>query len=222
MKSTFFAGIEAILFDFEGTLVDFQWKLADAVEETMETLQKMGFARDRISSRKYSTLLKEAMQKSIEFGFHPDQVREKIGNVYDRYDEDALTRWSLRPGVQDFIRAIKKIGIHTALVSNVGSKSLFKALMKLGLKDLFEVALSRNDVLDLKPSPAGINLALERMGVERSAAMFIGDSLDDINAARNAGLKVMIISDGENMREEILAAKPDHVIQGYKELLRVI
>jgi HAD superfamily hydrolase (TIGR01509 family) len=215
-------GIEAMLFDFEGTLVDFQWKLSEAVEEVLETLREIGFAKDRIRSRKYSTLLSEAMQMAAEFGLQPDQVRERIGDVYDRYDEDALTRWALRPGAKDFLHAIKRKGIHAALVSNVGGKTLSKALKKLGLEGFFEIALSRNDVLNLKPSPDGINLALERMGVSRDSSIFIGDSLDDVNAARNAGLRVIIISEGENLKEEILAAKPYYVIQAYEELLRAM
>ncbi|MGD0232451.1 MAG: HAD family hydrolase [Syntrophorhabdales bacterium] len=222
MDAPMIADVQAMLFDFEGTLVDFQWKLSEAVEEALQALLDMGFARDRIRSRKYSTLLLEATQMAAEFGLQPDQVRERIGGVYDRYDEDALTRWSLRPGVKDFLQAMKKRGVRAGLVSNIGGRTLFRALSKLGLEGFFEVALSRNDVVNLKPSPDGMNLALERMGVRREGSMFLGDSLDDIHGARNAGLRVMIIAEGENLKEEILRAGPDHVIQGYEELLRIM
>jgi len=147
-------------------------------------------------------------------------VREKIFMVYDRYDEDALTRWALRPGAKDFLHITARRGIHIGLVSNVGNKTLSRALPKLGLERFFEVALSRNDVENLKPGPDGINLALKRMGVRKEDSIFMGDSLDDVHGARNAGLRVIIISDGENLKEEILAAKPDYVIQTYDELLR--
>jgi phosphoglycolate phosphatase len=211
--------IEAMLFDFEGTLVDFQWQLSAAVAETLETLWNMGFAKDRILSRRYSTLMTEAMQVATDIGLSPDQVQEMIGCVYDRYDEDALTRWALRPGVKDFLGAIKAKGIRTGLVSNVGGKTLTKALSKLALTEFFDVALSRNDVLNLKPSPDGLNLAIERLGTSKDNSIFLGDSLDDLNAARNAGIRVMIITDGENVKEDIWAAKPDHVIKSYEELL---
>jgi HAD superfamily hydrolase (TIGR01509 family) len=211
--------IEAMLFDFEGTLVDFQWQLSAAVAETLKMLWNMGFAKDRVLSRRYSTLMTEAMQVATEIGLPPTQVQEKIGCVYDRYDEDALTRWALRPDVKDFLKAIKAKGIRTGLVSNVGGKTLTKALSKLGLAEFFDVALSRNDVLNLKPNPDGLNLAIGRLGISKDNSIFLGDSLDDINAARNAGIRVMIITDGENVKEDILAAKPDHVIQSYKELL---
>ena len=213
-----FDHVEAMLFDFEGTLVDFQWQLAAAIEETLEMLGNLGLAQDRILSRKYSTLMTEAMQKAPEIGLSPDQMREKIGRLYDRYDEDALTRWALRPGVIDFLRTIRAKGIRTGLVSNVGGKTLTKALTQLGLTEFFDITLSRNDVLNLKPHPDGLNLAIERLGISKDNCLFLGDSLDDLNAARNAGIRVMIITDGENVRADILAAKPDYVIQSYEEL----
>jgi HAD superfamily hydrolase (TIGR01509 family) len=214
--------IEAMLFDFEGTLVDFQWQLSAAIEETRSMLWKVGFSPDRILSRKYSTLMTEAMEAAAEIGLLPEQVRERIGCVYDRYDEDALTRWALRPGVKDFLNAIKSKGMHTGLVSNVGSKTLTKALSKLGLADFFDIALSRNDVLNLKPHPDGLNLAMKSLGIRKANSIFLGDSLDDVNAARNAGIRIMIITDGENAKEDILAAKPDRVIGGYDDLLRLV
>jgi len=217
-----FDNINTMLFDYEGTLVDFQWKLSEAVEETLKMLRDLGFAKDRIQSRRYSTLMTEAMQGAVEIGLDPDQVREKIGFVYDRFDEDALTRWAIRPYVKDFLKAIRTNGVHTGLVSNVGGKTLSKALSKLGLEGFFDIALSRNDVLNLKPNPDGINLAIERLGTQKDKSIFMGDSLDDINASRNAGIRVIIITDGENVKEDILAAKPDYVIKGYEELLRAL
>jgi phosphoglycolate phosphatase len=211
--------IKALLFDFEGTLVDFQWKLSAAIEEALETLEKMGFTKDRISSRKYSTLMTEAMQAATEIGLAPEQVREKIGSVYDRYDEDALARWALRPHVKDFLREVRAKGVRTALVSNIGTKTLAAALTKLGLTGFFDVVICRNDVQNPKPDPEMLNLALERLGISKESSMLLGDSLDDVHAAKTAGIGILIISDGENTREDIIAAKPDHLVQGYEELL---
>jgi HAD superfamily hydrolase (TIGR01509 family) len=101
----------------------------------------------------------------------------------------------------------------------VGGKTLTEALSKLCLTEFFDVVLSRNDVQNLKPKPDGLNLALEKLGIGKDNSMLVGDSLDDLNAAKNAGVRIMIITDGENAKEDILAAKPDHLIQCYEELL---
>lgn len=215
-------GADAILFDFEGTLVDFQWQLSAAIEETLELLWRMGFPPERIQSRKYSTLLSEAMGSASEFGLSQDQVRERIGEVYDRYDEDALTRWAPRPYAVATLVAIKAKGLRTALVSNLGGKTLTAALSKFSMTDHFDIVLSRNDVKNLKPSPEGLNRALAKLGVSKDACIFVGDSLDDVNAARNAGIRVIIITAGENAAEEIVAAQPDHIIQCYNELRSLI
>ena len=219
MGKDFLKRMEAVLFDFEGTLVDFQWNLAEAVRETIEMLKTSGFPIDRIRSRKYSTLMKEAMETASEIGRSPDEVREKIGAIYDRYDEDALTRWALRPKAKNFLSALKAKGMKTGLVSNVGKRGLEKAIQKLNLQQFFDVIVTRNDVKAPKPHSEGIQLALNRLRVMKDRAVFVGDSLDDVHAAKAAGLKVVIILGGENVKPDLLSANPDFLIQSYDQLI---
>jgi phosphoglycolate phosphatase len=219
VDKNFFKNVGAILLDFEGTLVDFQWNLAEAVPETFEMLRAIGFPTERIQSRKYSTLMNEATKLAIELRRSPDEVREKIGAIYDRYDEDALTRWKLRPHARHFLSALKAIGIKTGLISNVGKKVMEKAFKKMELQRFFDIVVTRNDVKALKPSGEGITLALDRLRVTKDRSLFIGDSLDDIHAAKEAGSKVMIILGGENPKTDLLTAQPDYLVNHFAELL---
>jgi phosphoglycolate phosphatase len=219
MKKPSFKGVEATLFDFEGTLVDFQWDLNGAVQETLKMLRKSGFPKDRLQGKKYSILMREAMEMAPEIGRSPDEVMERIGAIYDRYDEDALTRWTLRPKARDFIDDLKTNGIKTGLVSNVGKLALEKAFHKLNFDQLFDVSITRNDVRTLKPSGEGINLALTRLRVAKNKALYVGDSLDDIHAAKEAGLKVIIILGGENSKSDLLSGGPDFLIQDFGKLI---
>jgi phosphoglycolate phosphatase len=219
MDKDFFKNVDAILFDFEGTLVDFQWNLAEAVQETFEMLRAIGFPTERIQSRKYSALMNEATKIAIELRRSPDEVRKKIGAIYDRYDEDALTRWKLRPNARHFLSALKAMGIKTGLISNVGKIAMENAFKKMELQRFFDIVVTRNDVKALKPSGEGINLALDRLRVTKDRSLFIGDSLDDIHAAKEAGLKVMIILGGENPKTDLFTAQPDYLVNHFAELL---
>ncbi len=219
MEKDFFKDVKAILLDFEGTLVDFQWNLIGAVRETVEMLRTSGFPIDRFQGCRYSTLMNEAMKIAIELRQPPDEVRERIGAIYDRYDEDALTRWTLRPNARYFLSAVKIKGMKTGLISNVGKKTLERAFKIMELQRLFDAVVTRNDVKALKPSGEGIRLALSRLHVIKDGALFIGDSLDDIQAAKEAGLKVMIILGGENPKPDLLRAQPDYLVNHYDELL---
>ena len=219
MEKDFFKDVEAILFDFEGTLVDFQWNLQGAVKETLRMLRTLRFPIQRLQGMKYSTLMLEALRKAQEIGQSTDRVREKIGTIYDRFDEDALMRWSLRNGFKDFLSALKTKGIKIGLVSNVGRKALEKALLKLDLRPFFNVVVSRNDVQYMKPSGEGLSLALSRLRVISDKALYVGDSLDDIQAAKATRVKVIIIMDKESSKTELLSAGPHHLIHHFNELL---
>ena len=219
MEKEFFKDVEAILFDFEGTLVDLQWNLQGAVKDTLEMLRTLRFPIQRVQGMKYSTLMLEALKMAQEIGQSPDRVREKIGAIYDRFDEDAFMRWNLRDGVQDLLAALKTTGIKIGLVSNVGRKALEKALLKLDLHPFFSVVVSRNDVQFMKPSGEGLHLALSRLQVIKDKALYVGDSLDDIQAAEATGVKVIIILDKENSKAEILSAGAHQLIYHFDELL---
>lgn len=219
MNKISFKGVEAVLFDFEGTLVDFQWNLKGAVQETLERLNALGFSVDRLRGKKYSLLKNEAMAIATEIGRSPDQVRKEIDAIYDRFDADALSRWNLRHQAIDFLNSLKTSGIRTGLVSNVGKMALEEAIKKLGISPLFNLLVSRNDVRHLKPHGDGIRLALNRLEVPEEKALFVGDSIDDIQAAKEAGLRVIIILGGENPRHDLLSGGPDLLIQDYGELI---
>jgi len=219
MNRITFTGVEAVLFDFEGTLVDHQWNRQKAVQETLKRLQALGFPTSRIQGKKYSLLKNEVIAITSEVGQLPDPFIREIDRIYDQFDEDALSRWNLRPLVKDFLSSLKTYGIQTGLVTNLGTKVLKLGLKKLDLFPLFNVVVSRNDVNQPKPNGEGILLALHRLGVLREKALFIGDSLDDIQAAKEAGVPVVIIQGGENSKEEILARGPDALIQDYGELI---
>jgi len=219
MEKDFFKDVEAILFDFEGTLVDLQWNLEGAVKETLDLLRTLRFPIQRLQGMKYSTLMLEASRMAQEIGQSTDRVRERIGTIYDRFDEDALMRWGLRDGSKDFLSALKTRGIKIGLVSNVGRKALEKALPKLDLHPFFNVVVSRNDVQLIKPCGEGLSLALSRLQVKEDKALYVGDSLDDIQAAKAAGVKVIIIMGKENSKEELLSGGPHQLIYYFNELL---
>jgi phosphoglycolate phosphatase len=219
MDKISFKGAEAVLFDFEGTLVDHQWNRKEAVQETLKRLSTLGFPVDRLQGKKYSLLKNEAMAIAPEIGQSPDEVKKEIDEIYERFDEDALLRWNLRPEAEAFLSLLKTSGIQTGLVTNVGLKTLNEAMQRLGLHSHFDIVICRNDVRQLKPNSEGIRMALDRLGVAKEKTLYIGDSLDDIQAAKEAGLRALIILGGENSKSEILSGGPDFLIRDYGELI---
>ncbi|MBI5031296.1 MAG: HAD family hydrolase [Chloroflexi bacterium] len=208
----------AVLFDLEGTLVDFQWNLQGAARDAKAELHQLGFDVATWEDN-YATLRNNAVLLAPQRGVAKRAVIDRIDAIYDRYDQDAASRWSVLPEVKPVLRRLKnEKHIQLGLVSNIGRRAIENALPRLGLADWFDVIITRNDVELLKPNGAGIRNALEKLGVENFAALFVGDSVTDVLGAKDARVQVAIVQGGESAPTPLIAAAPDYLWQSMKEL----
>lgn len=212
--------MKLITFDFEGTLVDFQWQLSAAVAETVCWLQTKGIARNHFGGLDYAGIFNLVQEKEGEWGFAPGELTGEIGTIYDRYDLDAATRWQAVPELLKTLQSLEKYRL--ALISNVGRLGLAAVLDKFGLRQTFGLVVSRNDVSQLKPAPEGINRALSWAGVSKDQATHIGDSITDLRAARAAGIKVGLVIGGENRANELAGANPDFLLPRLADLIKAL
>ncbi|MBA4393287.1 MAG: hypothetical protein C0407_07015, partial [Desulfobacca sp.] len=214
------AKLKALIFDFEGTLVDFQWRLEEAEAEAGQLLADLGIVGKAQTKVHYAEGMNMALEHQEKTGL--SQAVLSLAALYDRYDADALGRWQIRPGVQEILPLLRNRGLKTGLVSNVGLKSLEEALTRLGLHPFLDVVISRNEAHWLKPHPKGIDLACERLGCSKETVCFLGDSLDDILAARRAGVPVIIVSGGQHSPEKIQESGPNGFIRDWQELVLLL
>ena len=217
-----FAKARGVVFDFEGTLVDFQWQLAPAVADSLAALSAAGVDTTPLGPEPgYAQLYNGTLDLLARAGDEPgsDQARRLLDEVYDRYDADALTRWGLRDGVAKVVESLAGRGLKLSLVSNVGQTALEACLAKLGLNGMIPVVISRNQVSRLKPHPGGLLAAADRMGVPPEYCVKVGDSLNDVGAARTAGMMSCYISGGENLPAQMRDNPPDCFINDLPDLL---
>lgn len=192
---------DLILFDLEGTLVDFQWRLDEAVREILPVLIASGIDTRRYYSPSpdYAGLFNTT--RDLTQDWKPGksaQLFDQLGVIYDKYDEDALSRWSPYPDTLSLLDTLAASGYRLGVVSNCGARAVHGVLAKFRISDYFEIILSRNEVSRIKPAPEGLILALEQLGVPPDRALFIGDSVNDILAARAVPMHSCFLSGGES------------------------
>ncbi len=206
-----------VLFDLEGTLVDFQWNLAGAAADVKRVLAELGYDLSGWDDH-YAALRNNALALASQRGLDPREVARQIDAIYDRYDLDAASRWSLMPVVPRLLPWLKKQNVRVGLVTNIGRLATEQGSATLGLAGAFEAVITRNDVARLKPCGDGIRLALGQLGAVSSDALFVGDSVSDVLAAKDAGVKVAIVQGGESAPTSLRAAAPDFLWQTLGEL----
>jgi len=191
---------DLILFDLEGTLVDFQWRLDEAVREILPVLIASGIDTGRYSpSPDYAGLFNTTRDLTQNWDSRQSaQLFDQLGVIYDKYDRDALGRWSPYPDTLSLLETLAASGYRLGVVSNCGAHAAHGVLAKFRLAGYFEIILSRNEVTRIKPSPEGLILALEQLGVPPDRALFIGDSVNDILAARAVPMSSCFLSGGES------------------------
>jgi len=122
----------------------------------------------------------DATQRFTDFDRCFDQL-------FDHYAEPAA--WELAPDIHETLAKLRQRGVRTGIVSNFDYR-LPRILDAFGLTPLLDVVLLSADVGAAKPDPRIFAAAVERLGVEASEAVYVGDDADDdIAGARAAGLR---------------------------------
>jgi len=211
--------ISTVLFDLEGTLVDFQWQLEEAEEALRQALAPLGFDPELFAGADYAAIRHRALDRAESAELRV-QIDQELKPIYDRYDADALSRWNLRDGAHELVRELTERGIALGVVSIIGRRAGWAVLDKFDLRRHFQLVIAREDVTLMKPSGEGIRKALAELGTVAKDAIMVGDSLTDLRAARDAGVRVALISGGETIYRELGEQVPDHTISELPELLK--
>ena len=214
----------SVLFDFEGTLVDFQWQLEPAEAELRHAFAEFGVAGGVFETGNYAAMWNSAADLLAPQG-RLDELRRALYPIYDRWDMDALERWTPRAGAADLLRRLADRGARAAVVSNVGRKALSIALDRFDFSRWLSPVVSRDEVSSMKPGTEGILQALSALNVADGDALFVGDSRADVFGARAAGMPVAIIRGGECGEWSGPAfsdARPDHMISQLDEVIGLL
>ena len=209
---------EAYLFDFEGTLVTFEWDLTKGISAILNEIELIGYSMNLFEgSPSYVDIHKVASVISE----HDDEstIMNVIAEVHDQFDADALSRWKLYKDAKQTLNKLKNNSKLLGLVSNVGSKAINSAINKLELDDIFEIVITRNHVSRLKPDPEGLLMAANSLKIDPDSILFTGDSYDDLGAAKAANMKSCYLSGGQDKINADDGIQPDFIINRLKELI---
>ena len=207
-------------FDLDGTLLDTLGDLAAAVNHTLALMERAPLAEAAVRpmiGRGARHMLEEGLRAS---GGVPDGAVERLYPELLRFYEAHIAIHSRPfPGVVAALDRLDALGIRTAVVTNKVERLARLLLAELGFADRMATIIGGDTAGARKPSPAPIHAMVERCGGGRAA--FVGDSIYDVMAAKNAGVPSVAVSFGflDRPATELGA---DHVIDHYDELVPLL
>jgi HAD superfamily hydrolase (TIGR01549 family) len=217
-NALFPSSVRAVLFDIDGTLVDTLPALIPGLGDAY--VDYAGFRPTEAFLRSIIGIpLRQQMQL---FSFHPPseaELERRVAFAIERFEHYVAFERPFAPAVQALI-ALRRCGYPIALVTSKSAPELDSFMDRFEAAPFVDAAVCASDVHHPKPHGDSATLACARLGVSPEEAILIGDSVFDLQCARNARLAAnAAVTYGAGDRNALLAERPDFVFDTPDALL---
>jgi len=216
-----------IIFDLDGTLVDSAPDLALALNDMLTILGRETFSADLIRSwvgNGAQTLVKRALCGKAEINelLDPELFNKALEIFLKSYAKNLCVDTVLYPNVLEILQNLQARGFRLALVTNKPFDFIEPLLIGLSVDNMFELCLGGDSLVKKKPDPMPLLHVCETLDLEVNECLMIGDSKNDILAAKAAGMQSVAVSYGYNYNEDISVHEPESVINDMSELCSLL
>ena len=186
-----------VLFDLDGTLID---TAPDLIRAHNHVMKKFGYPTKKLGELKNAVGkgAKAMMAKANgQWKWFDEKIQNEMTNEFlSYYGENILHESKLINGVKEFLNWCKKENISMAVCTNKTEHLAVDLLKKIGIYDYFEYVAGYNTFEYCKPDPRHLTTTIEILDGDKNKTIMIGDSENDADAAKSAGVPMVLVEDG--------------------------
>ena len=217
-----------ILFDLDGTLVD---TAPDLMRAHNHVMKKFGYPTK--STEEIRNLVGQGAgamlgrsiwgQAKKEFSkVQDDKIKkEMVKDFVDFYGKNIVNESTLISGVREFLIWSKKNDISMAVCTNKQEHLAIDLLKKIGIYNFFEYVAGHNTFDYCKPDPRHLTSVIEILDGDIKKTLMIGDSETDANAAKSAGIPVILLEDGYT-EKNITEIYHNHLVKDFVGIEKIV
>lgn len=188
--------LPALVFDFDGTLIESAPELADCLNQLLAAN-----GRRAATLAEVEAMIGNGVAKLVERGFRatgdvPGDLDEQVTRFIDIYNNAPIGETPLYDGVIETLEQLRAAGHAMAICTNKLHRPTIKILEGLDMMHFFSVVAGGDTFPVRKPDPGHLTGVLEQLGVGCESAIMIGDSPNDIGCARAAGVRSVAVTYG--------------------------
>jgi len=208
--------INTIVFDFDGTIIDTN----QLIEEGLNYFS-IKYRGQALTKNELSKLTGKTLEDQMAFirADKAELIAEQF-RIWYIHNHNAKTR--VFPGVKELLDHLKLLGYRMAIVSNNSRETIEHGLRHLRLEEMFEMIITRDDVIAVKPSPEGLNRIKDYFGIDSDQCMYIGDTESDMIAAKAANIFSVMVGWTHLTQEQVRAIQPDWVLKEPNHLFMIM
>ena len=188
----------AVLFDLDGTLIDSAPDIAAAVNELLALS-----GRGPLTVAAVTSMIGNGVEKLVERALNAtgDPLRAQAlereqAAMLDIYARHLTGLTTLLPGVRETLDTLRQNGIRLGLATNKQQRFIEAVFDHFGLSSLFDVVIGGGPGIVKKPAPDILIAAMQQLSATPSDTVMVGDSISDVQAAKAAGVRSVIVRGG--------------------------
>lgn len=219
--------IKVIAFDLDGTLINSIPDLAVAANKAAVQMGYAAVSEEKI--REYvgngaDILVARVLSQNIQVdpSVSAQQMAEGRKWFDQFYAETQHELSQLYDGVLDTLETLYQAGFIMSIVTNKPTKFLPEILERYNMGHLFHEVIGGDQFEKRKPDPMALNWLIKKYGISADQMLMVGDSRNDIQAAKNAGCQSFALTYGYNHGEPISTSNPDFIADSFDEVLNIV
>jgi len=208
------------IFDFDGTLVD----SASGIVEVMRQIVRE-YKLPKPILEEWRQLVGIPLERQMELIF-PDKgasFRDEIANRYRTvYDSEAIERCPPFPGLGETLECLKRSGVRLSIVSSKRRHLVEQVVDHHCLASYFSLIIGAQEVTYHKPHPEAVHITVNHLSIGLADTIVIGDSIYDLDMARNAGVAAIGVTTGIHSQDILKTSEPKCIVNQLEDVLPVI
>lgn len=215
-----------VMFDLDGTLVDSVPDIAVAANGMLADLQKPQVEESLVRTWVGNGAAKLVERALINAGFAIDEVIDpafhhaQLDRFKTHYGQHSSVNTYLYDGVLAFLQALSANSVEMTVVTNKPREFVPNILRSLNIDKYFSHIIGGNDLPQRKPAPEPLLHCMKICECTQSDdVLMVGDSRNDIEAAKNAGIPVVAVNYGYNQGRPVETDQPTLVVSSLVELI---
>ena len=216
--------VGAIAFDLDGTLLDTVHELAAAVNALLSELGHPPLAKEVVGTligKGMPNLVRRAL--ALSTGVSSEAVdKGEVKDALVRYQAHYASRLGretrLFPGMREGLARLAEMGIPLAVITNKATRFVRPHLAAAGIEHYFSVVIGGDDLPAKKPDPAPLVHAAAAFGIPIHRLLMVGDSGNDVEAARGAGCPVLVVPYGYREGRPVQDLEADGIVESVDDV----
>jgi HAD superfamily hydrolase (TIGR01549 family) len=214
--------VEAVIFDLDGTLANFNLDFKTLRADVRSYLIRMSVPTSVVDVnesifemlKKAEIFLKNSGKPAEAF----EEVRNQAFAIAEKYEMEAASTTSLQVGANETLKELKRMKLKMGLCTTSSEKAAHYILKRFKIQDFFQILVPRNKVKYVKPNTEQFEATLKTLGAIPQATVIVGDSIVDMQSAKELKAIAVGLTTGFSTMEQLKNNGANYVITSLTDL----